>query len=221
MASSQCENLGLNHKWSLGESGWNVGMDENLVTLDALVLISVISATITAEPGSPAGGDRYIVPSGATGTNWAGQDGKIAQYDSVAAGWNFFTPPDADAGWRVQALDTKQIWIYESSAWSEALVVLPANNTITASTTQSQGQQPLTANINEISVCANANDVVTAPALLKGMPLTIINNGANTLQVYPASGEDLGAGVDTSVTVTTGNVAKFECYVDGTAVQII
>jgi hypothetical protein len=215
MASSQAPNLGFNYGWTLGESGWNVQMDENLIAMDALILISVLSATTTAEPGSPTEGDRYIIPASATGTNWAGNDGKVAVYSGGA--WLFFT---ASNGWKIEAIDTSQIWEYRSG-WRERIAVLSAANTITASTTQSQGQQPLTANINEISVCANANDVVTLPAILKGCPITVINNGANTLQIYPASGEDLGAGTNTSVTVTAGNVAKFEGYAAGSAVQII
>ena len=34
-------------------------------------LVRVKSKTTTAEPGSPANGDTYILPTSATGTNWA------------------------------------------------------------------------------------------------------------------------------------------------------
>ncbi len=77
--------------------------------------------------------------------------------------------------------------------------------TITASTTQTQGQQPLTKDVNEISVCANANDVVTMPtAPAYSRNVRIINNGAQTLQIFPATGDNLGAGVNTSVTLASG-----------------
>jgi hypothetical protein len=216
MASTQAPNLGLYHTWDLGESGWNTGMDTNLKTLDAVTMPSVVSATTTAEPGSPTAGDRYILPASATGTDWAGNDGKLAVYAESA--WAFYT---AKEGWQFRAVDTGVDWLYESSAWAQKLCVMSSASGITASTTQSQGQEPLTSNINEIATCATTNDVVTAPALLAGMPLTIINNGAQTLQVYPASGEDIGAGTDTSITITAGNIAKFEAYAAGTAVQII
>lgn len=52
---------------------------------------SVLDKDTTAQPGSPSVGDRYIVPTSATGTNWAGQDGKIGVY--TAAGWFFVTVP--------------------------------------------------------------------------------------------------------------------------------
>ena len=72
---------------------------------------------------------------------------------------------------------------------------------ITASTTQTQGQQPLTSDINQISVCANPNDVVTLPTAVPAREVTIINDGAENLQIFPASGDDLGSGVDVSATL--------------------
>lgn len=83
---------------------------------------------------------------------------------------------------------------------------------ITASTTQSQGQQVLTTDINEISTVANANDVVTMPTAVAGMIIRIFNNGANTLQIFPSSGDDLGAGVNTSVTLTAGSNVTYISY---------
>lgn len=86
---------------------------------------------------------------------------------------------------------------------------------ITASTTQTQGQQPLTTNINEISVVANVNDVVTMPSAVAGLVVRIVNNGANTLQIFPASDDNLGAGVNTSVTLAAGSNVTYWAY-DGT-----
>lgn len=111
MASSQAVNLAINYGWTLGESGWNLEMDENLLVLDALVLLAVLSATTTAPPGSPSAGDRYIVPTGGTGA-WSGHDEEIAQYSGTA--WNFYTPQE---GWFCRAADTRQTWIFDSSNW--------------------------------------------------------------------------------------------------------
>jgi hypothetical protein len=83
---------------------------------------------------------------------------------------------------------------------------------ITASTTQSQGQQVLLSSRNEVSTVANANDVVTMPAADRGREVFIVNNGANTLQIFPSSGDDLGAGVDTSVTLASGASVLYEAY---------
>ena len=51
---------------------------------------SVISAAVTAPPGSPSLGDTYRVPAGATGA-WSGHTDDIAIY--TARGWEFVTLP--------------------------------------------------------------------------------------------------------------------------------
>ena len=66
---------------------------------------------------------------------------------------------------------------------------------ITASTTQTQGQQTLAADVNQVSTVANNDDVVTLPAAFPGEEITIINDGLNTLQIFPATGDDLGTGL--------------------------
>lgn len=125
MPAIQGPNLGLNYGWSLGESGWNAGMDANLKKLDALIQLTVASATVDV-PASPTSGDRYIVPVGATGA-WGGQDGKIARYNVDA--WEFFT---ASAGWIAQILDTGHRLRFSGSAWiaPEEVVVLETGSLI-------------------------------------------------------------------------------------------
>ncbi|KKN71174.1 hypothetical protein LCGC14_0423370 [marine sediment metagenome] len=85
---------------------------------------------------------------------------------------------------------------------------------ITASTSQSQGNGALTSEINEVDVVAFANDTVTLPAAVAGRKVTIINNGANTLRMYPASGDNLGAGVDVLETLAANEVIDFVAYDD-------
>ncbi len=75
---------------------------------------------------------------------------------------------------------------------------------VTASTIQTQGQQPLPGSYNEISTCANNNDVVTMPNSASGEMCIVINNGAKRLQVFPAVGQDLGNGVNQSQLVKAG-----------------
>jgi hypothetical protein len=83
---------------------------------------------------------------------------------------------------------------------------------ITASTTQTQGQGALTSDINEISTCANDDDTVTLPTAVTGMFVSVVNNGANRLQVFPASSDDLGNGADTATTISAGGRKSFFCY---------
>lgn len=91
---------------------------------------------------------------------------------------------------------------------------------ITASTTQTQGQGALTQQINVVATCANANDTVTLPAAVAGREVVVINNGAQTLQIFPASGDNLGAGVDASATLTAGSNRTYVAY-DTTNWEII
>jgi hypothetical protein len=83
---------------------------------------------------------------------------------------------------------------------------------ITASATQTQGEQVLISSRNEIATVANTNDVVTMPPAVEGREVLIRNNGVNTLQIYPSSGDDLGSGVDTSVTLAINTTVVFEAY---------
>jgi len=75
---------------------------------------------------------------------------------------------------------------------------------ITASTAQAQGQRPLLSSYNEVSIVANNNDAVTLPPASEGRWCLVINRGANKLQVFPASGDDLGQGIDSSDTIKSG-----------------
>jgi len=81
---------------------------------------------------------------------------------------------------------------------------------ITASVTQTQGQQPLTAQINEVSIVANDDDTVTLPTAIGGASAKIINNGANRLQVFPRSGDNVGGGVDASTQIEPGQSQTFQ-----------
>lgn len=112
-------------------------------------------------------------------------------------------------------LNTGQIYTIDGTTNNMAMsksFLRNVTTTITASTTQAQGQGALTTDINEVSTCVNVNDTVTLPAALAGRHCLVINNGANTLQVFPASGDDLGAGVNTSTTITSGSRKLFIAY---------
>jgi len=96
---------------------------------------------------------------------------------------------------------------------NDKLIARDTNATITASTTQTQGQNPLTAEVNEISTVANTNDVCgTLIAAAAGLKQLVINKGANTCQIFPASGDDLGSGVDTATTLGAGLKRTFDAY---------
>ena len=93
---------------------------------------------------------------------------------------------------------------------------------ITASTTQTQGQGALVDDVSEIAVCANVNDTVTLPvANARAKRIMVINNGAFTLKVYPATGDDIDkAGVNVATTMGSGCISEFICYDDTNWVEM-
>lgn len=85
---------------------------------------------------------------------------------------------------------------------------------ITATNPGIQGDSPLTTDINEVSIVGAGSDAVTLPTAQAGLEIFIINNGANVLEIWPASGDDLGAGVDTATTLAAGSNVTFVSYND-------
>jgi len=74
----------------------HVTHNEALRLLDGLVQLSVLDRDLTAPPGSPADGDRYIVGSGATG-DWAGWDLNVALWTYGA--WLRLPPRPGRRAW--------------------------------------------------------------------------------------------------------------------------
>jgi hypothetical protein len=114
MASSQDGNIGIWSGYTPGDNGWTAQHNSNWDALDALVQCTVKNSTTTTPPGSPANGDAYIVPSGATGA-WASQTNKIAVWVARSSAWVLYTPK---SGWVLydQGVSTQKV--YNGSAWS-------------------------------------------------------------------------------------------------------
>lgn len=89
--------------------------NEALRLIDAFVDCKIIDRDLAAEPGSPSEGDFYILPgSGVTGTDWAGNDGKLAHY--YGAVWYFYTVFEGFTGW---ISDEQITTVYTGSAYLE------------------------------------------------------------------------------------------------------
>lgn len=83
---------------------------------------------------------------------------------------------------------------------------------ITAVTTGEQGDKVLTAQINEVSTVANSLDAVTLPQAIGGRTVIIINNGVNTLEIWPFSGDNAGSGTDIAITLASGSNVRLTAY---------
>lgn len=85
-----------------------------------------------------------------------------------------------------------------------------ANVGLTAAVGSSQGDGPILASYNVYSTVANAGDAATLPAVFEvGTLIYVKNDGANSMDVFPASGDNAGAGANTAVAVAAGNFAVF------------
>ncbi|MFB3882695.1 MAG: DUF2793 domain-containing protein [Armatimonadota bacterium] len=76
----------------------------------------VLDKDLSAPPGSPAEGDRYIVGAAPTGV-WTGHAGDIAWYDGAA--WQFDNPEE---GWFVYVTDENKFYLFNGTAWGEFTV---------------------------------------------------------------------------------------------------
>jgi hypothetical protein len=116
MASTD-PNLELIYGWTLGESGWNAGMDSNLKRLGAIVGLSVKSRATATPPATPVDGDRYIIPSGAGGA-WSGNTDRIAVY--IGGTWEYHVPK---VGWLAYIEDEAVLSVYKTTGWSAGIAI--------------------------------------------------------------------------------------------------
>ena len=86
--------------------------NEAIRALDALVLLSVIDNELATPPSSPADGNRYLVPAGATGA-WSGRAGALAAFQDGA--WAFYSPK---AGWTAWVIAADALHVFDGAAWS-------------------------------------------------------------------------------------------------------
>lgn len=172
-------------KWDLdtlveGQAGAEVTVNDALNILDTLAFVRVKSHTTAAQPVSPAEGDAYVIPSsGVSGTDWTGQENKVAVYFS---GWRFFAPVE---GWHVWVDDEDAITRYDGAAWTN----FPALQTSPAVAAAGTDQAGATALTKEVSRVNSGTGGVRLPAAAQGLRATVLNERGGTLDVFPASGD--------------------------------
>lgn len=119
--------------------------------LDVFAMFTVQSRTTGAQPGAPSDGDAYLIPAGATGDDWSGQDGRIGVYldNGFYSGWytaiddNFI---DLKAGMRCFVVDEELFLVYDGTEWIpwDNHIVKPSD-TARASTTTTAADPALVA----------------------------------------------------------------------------
>lgn len=94
------------------QSQKHVTHNEAIRMLDAIVQVGVSSRTLTEPPAAPTDGDRYIVPTGATGA-WAGAAATIAAWQDGA--WAFYMPR---TGWLAWVSSEAKLYVFTGSVWT-------------------------------------------------------------------------------------------------------
>lgn len=97
-----------------GQMQKHVTLNEALTRLDALVQTVVVSRTTTAQPGAPADGDLWILPSGATGADWSARpEGALMRAEG--GGW---TVVEAGDGLIALVEDADEVVVRHSGGWA-------------------------------------------------------------------------------------------------------
>ncbi|QXN71220.1 hypothetical protein RCMAMADUCK_23 [Rhodobacter phage RcMamaDuck] len=89
----------------------HVTHNEAIRLLDGMVQLAVLSRVLTAPPGSPVDGDRYIVASGATGA-WASWDLNVAFW--IDGAWVRLIPR---VGWIAYSVADAAHYAWNGTAW--------------------------------------------------------------------------------------------------------
>lgn len=123
----------------------------------------------------------------------------------------------------VLGIDTSVMLIYETTS-NKWRIIGPQRKTvtsgITANTDSIQGSST-TFDVIEISVCANVGDAVTLIPAIEGIEQIIINNGANSADIFPASGDSIdGGSTNAAVALAAGSKARY-IAIDSTSWYIV
>lgn len=120
MSDDASARLGLPYL-AAGQLQKHVTLNEAMTRLDALTQTAVVSCTTAAQPTTPADGALYILPSGATGADWAGRPAG-ALMRAEAGGWLAVEAPD---GLLAVVLDSEAVLVRRAGAWAPLLAAEP------------------------------------------------------------------------------------------------
>lgn len=181
------------------------GLRALMRALDVLLQGNVIDIAITAPPGSPANGDAYIVPTGATGA-WAGQTNAIAYWSTQIAtvdtntkvpAWEFFTPQN---GWCIYVRSTQTFYIFNGTAWTAALNIGGRLSTGLITNGAAGATPTIDASLGNdfvLTLTANASPTISNPpsaGQTQELNITWVQNGTGAWTVtWPGSVKGGGA----------------------------
>ncbi len=97
-----------------------VTLNQALALLDGLVQTAVESRSVAAEPTAPTDGAIYILPTGATGTDWTARAAGTAMRFEAGA----WTALQSQRGWLAYVKDEGVLLVQTASGWSDVGLAL-------------------------------------------------------------------------------------------------
>jgi len=194
-----------------GAQGNETHVNKLMLQLDAGVMQGIVLAI--SNDGTPTDYNSYLVGAAPTGEFAGATPNDFAYYQGQ---WFFISPRE---GWRIYDQDTSLEYTYNGSAWvvldaikenplglniaspttfletlTLAKGLILSDEEVTASTTQSQGEGPLSASKSVHSVTGVGDgDAVTLPEVANGQLHLVHNdNDNNGVQVFPGTGDSIG-----------------------------
>jgi hypothetical protein len=122
MPQTALPNIGVNYEYTLGTNDWKNGFDSSMVILDLMSQGYVIDRR-SAEPGSPAVGDSYLLGASPSGTNWGSDtlavEDRIAVFTNVpgqtdGSPWFYIAPRE---GFQVYDRTLNRYWVRIGTRW--------------------------------------------------------------------------------------------------------
>ena len=162
------------------------------------------------------GFDKYVT-AGTAMESAVGTGGFSIQFDAATSTNPIYAinnDTDTGIGWAAQdqlsliAGAVEGIRLTEAS--SSVIQTHEANVGLTADVGSAQGSGVITSSYNVYSTVANPGDAATLPSTFPvGTIIYVKNDGANPMDVFPASGDDAGEGVDAPVVVQSSSSVTF------------
>lgn len=186
MSAKLMPGLNLSARWDLGEDGWNVGMDENLLRLSAMASLTVPSID------APLVEQASIQIAPITHAEAA----KVATF--VEGVWWFFQP---SLGMRAHVRDRGRTYVYTGAGWVPAselpsYLVNPSvtgNYVVTEDEFQAGAVIVITSETDvTITISATVEGQISVGSNLIRRPVTVVQAGAGRVQVVGASGVVIG-----------------------------
>ena len=105
----------------------HVTVNEGLAALDALVACTLESRTVTVQPASPADGQAWLLPTGATGTEWALHPaGTLIRFEAGA--WMLLAVAPGQVAY---VRDEDAVVVRTASAWTRLADLVTALQNVT------------------------------------------------------------------------------------------